>query len=159
MLKQLVKKEILEHLMSLRFAITCVLCLMVILSSLFVRGRDYTQASEDYFESVAMERTRMDTITEPWSLPWRGLRVYRQPNPLKIFVRGVDESNGGSVKINAHEPLQPVMQRLQNPSGYLFPSMDIVSFVGLIMSLMAIVFGYDAICGEKERGTLRLILS
>ena len=159
MLRQLVKKEILEHLMSLRFAITCVLCLMVILSSLFVRGRDYTQASEDYYESVAMERTRMDTIREPWSLPWGGLSVYRKPNPLKIFVRGVDESNGGSVKINAHEPLHPIMHRLQNPSGYLFPSMDIVSFVGLIMSLMAIVFGYDAICGEKQRGTLRLMLS
>ena len=57
MLKQLIKKEILEHLMSLRFAITCVLCLMVILSSLFVRGRDYTQASEDYYESVAMKKT------------------------------------------------------------------------------------------------------
>ncbi len=159
MLGQLIKKEILEHLMSLRFAITCVLCLMVILCSLFVRGRDYTQASDDYYESVAMERTRIDTIEEPWSLPWAGLSVYRKPNPLKIFVRGVDEANGGSVKINAHEPLQPIMQRLQNPSGYLFPSMDIVSFVGLVMSLMAIVFGYDAICGEKYRGTLRLMLS
>lgn len=159
MLGQLIKKEILEHLMSLRFAITCVLCLMVILCSLFVRGRDYTQANDDYYESVAMERTRIDTIEAPWSLPWAGLSIYRQPNPLKIFVRGVDESHGGSVKINAHEYLQPIMQRLQNPAGYLFPSMDIVSFVGLIMSLMAIVFGYDAICGEKDRGTLRLMLS
>ena len=29
----------------------------------------------------------------------------------------------------------------------------------LIFWLLAIVFGYDAICGEKERGTLRLMLS
>ena len=32
-------------------------------------------------------------------------------------------------------------------------------FVGVVMSLMAIVFGYDAICGEKELGTLRLMVS
>jgi len=41
----------------------------------------------------------------------------------------------------------------------LFQAIDLVAFVGLILSLMAVVFGYDAICGEKERGTLQLMFS
>ena len=54
MLRQLIKKEILEHLMSLRFAIACVLCLVVILCSIFVRGRDYSQVMDDYQQESAM---------------------------------------------------------------------------------------------------------
>ena len=39
---------------------------------------------------------------------------------------------------------------LPNPIVPLFPAMDIIVFAGIIMSLLAIVFGYDAVCGEKE---------
>ena len=62
MLGRLIKKEILEHLMSLRFAIACVLCLIVILSSLFVRCRDYAQVLDDCHQELAMERHRIDTM-------------------------------------------------------------------------------------------------
>lgn len=158
MLGQLIKKEILEHLMSLRFAIACLLCLMVVLSSLFVRCQDYSQVLDDFYQETAMEETRLNSIDRPWSLPWRGLTVYARPNPLKIFVRGVDDTNGLAVQIN-QDQCRPIVRDLQNTSVPLFPSIDLVTFVGLIMSLMAIVFGYDAICGEKDRGTLRLMLS
>ena len=159
MLGRLIKKEILEHLMSLRFAIACVLCLIVILTSLFVRGRDYGQVSADYHEESAMEKHRIEEIRWPWDLPWEGVRIHRRPNPLKIFVRGVTDANGGTVRVVSHERLQPVIRDVQNTALPLFPSIDLVAFVGLILSLMAIVFGYDAVCGEKERGTLRLMLS
>ena len=159
MLSQLIKKEILEHLMRLRFAIACVLCLIVILCSLFVRCQDYGQVLDDYHQESAMERQRVDSLNQPWSFPWEGITAYRRPNPLKVFVRGVEDTNGGAVRVSARQKLQPILRGLQNTAVPLFPPIDLVAFVGLIMSLMAIVFGYDAICGEKERGTLRLMLS
>ena len=56
MLWRLIKKEVLEHLMSLRFAIACVLCLVVVLGSLFVRSADYLMVRDDHDLQVFMAR-------------------------------------------------------------------------------------------------------
>jgi len=159
MLGHLIKKEILEHLMSLRFAIACVLCLMVILASLFVHLRDYGQVLADYNEESAMLNYRLENMREPWRLVWEGITINRPPNPLKVFVRGVGESYGAGMRVSGRYPVRPIIRDVQNTAVPLFPSVDLVTFVGLIMSLMALVFGYDLVCGEKQRGTLRLMLS
>ena len=159
MLGRLIKKEILEHLMSLRFAIACLLCLIVILCSLFIRCKDYNQSLDDYYQESAMEKHRINTWDHPWRFVWRGITFHRRPNPLKIFVRGTDDSYRQSTRVASKEQLREIIPDLSNTAVPLFPSIDLVVFVGLIMSLMAVVFGYDAICGEKERGTLRLMLS
>lgn len=159
MLGHLIKKEVLEHLMSLRFAIACVLCLIVILCSLFVRCRDYGQSLDDYHQESAAEKQKIERTRRPWHMVWGGVTVHRKPNPLKVFVRGMDDAYGGAVRVMSQDPVRPVVRGMQNTSVLLFPSMDLIAFVGMIMSLMAVVFGYDAVCGEKERGTLRLMLS
>ena len=159
MLLQLIKKEILEHLMSLRFAIACVLCMVVVLASLFVRCQDFGQTQDDYFEESNIAKQEVENWDHPWRVVWSGLTIHRRPNPLKIFVRGLDDSYGGATLVASKEALHPITRDLKNVAVPLFPPIDLVAFVGLIMSLMAIVFGYDAICGEKERGTLRLVLS
>jgi len=159
MLSHLIKKEVLEHLMSMRFAIACVLCLIVILCSLFIRSQDYNQVLDDYHQESAMEKHRVDAWDHPWHFVWQGVTIYRRPNPLKIFVRGLDDSYGQAVRVASKEQLWTIIRDLQNTAVPLFSPIDLVAFVGLIMSLMAVVFGYDAICGEKERGTLRLMLS
>jgi len=161
MLKEIIRKEILEHLMSLRFAIACVLCFVVVLCSLFVRLRDYNLVMDDYAENSAQARARLTSsrMDHPWDIVYRGLTVHQSPNPLKIFVRGVETANGISVHLTGHRPVQFFGTFLANPLVPLFPAMDMISFVGIIMSLLAIVFGYDAICGEKQHGTLRLMLS
>lgn len=159
MLLHIIRKEILEHLMSLRFAIACVLCFIVILASLFVRGQEYLLTMSDYREDAVGQRERVKSLDHPWQIVWRGLTVHQTPNPLKVFVRGVEEGNRISVTIDSHRPPQFVMEETRSPLMLLFPAMDLPNFVGVIMSLMAIVFGYNAICGEKEQGTLRLMLS
>lgn len=159
MLGQLVRKEILEHLMSLRFAIACSLCLLVVISGLFVRLQDYNQALDDYDTQVRMESKRLDSMRAPWDLDEQGVTVHARPNALKIFVRGISDRYTTSVRVNNASRLRPTIRGLLNPAVPLFPAMDLVAFVGLILSLMAVVFGYDAVSGEKERGTLRLMLS
>jgi ABC-type transport system involved in multi-copper enzyme maturation permease subunit len=159
MLLRIIRKEILEHMLSLRFAIACVLCFTVILASLFVRGAEYVIVGADYREESVAQKYEMEKLEHPWIIVWRGITVAQSPTPLKVFVRGTDEGNGISVRLNATQPPQLQTADERDPLTQLFQSMDLVNFVGIIMSLLAIVFGYDAICGEKERGTLRLMLS
>lgn len=68
MLSQLIKKEVLDHLMSLRFAIACVLCLVVVLCSLFVRCQDHVQVLDDYHQDSTMEKHEIVEWGHPWSL-------------------------------------------------------------------------------------------
>jgi len=159
MLLRLIRKEILEHLMSLRFAIACVLCVLVVVSSVYVRYQDYSQAMDDYNENSIIEKNEINKISEPWRIVWRGIVVRPRPNPLKIFVRGVEDANGLTVGVNSWRPLTLATTEKRDVLAPLFPAMDFNFFVGVIMSLMCIVFAYDAICGERESGTLRLMLS
>ena len=46
-----------------------------------------------------------------------------------------------------------------NPFLNLFTSIDIVLVFQGVLSLLALIFAYDALAGERERGTLRLVLT
>ena len=46
-----------------------------------------------------------------------------------------------------------------NPFRHLLASIDIVTVFQIFLSLLALVFAYDAIAGERENGTLHLILA
>ena len=49
------------------------------------------------------------------------------------------------------------MHGSDNPFMDMFASMDVVFILEVILSLMALIFAYDALAGEYERGTLRLV--
>ena len=50
-------------------------------------------------------------------------------------------------------------QRYRNPVLALFDSPDLGYVVNIVVSLLALMFVFDAICGEKERGTLKIVLA
>ena len=56
-------------------------------------------------------------------------------------------------------PLFHNLTFVHNPNRYFFSSLDFVFFVNIVGSLMAFAFTYDAISGEKQRGTLRLMMT
>ena len=159
MLGHLIKKEILEHLMSLRFSIATVLCLIVILCSLYVRGRQYLQNLDDYHQDTVATRTDMENERWPWRMAFGWKEVNLSPTPMKIFVRGIDRDNRVTMKIASNDTALEMLPDLVNTTEPLFPELDLVFFTGIIMSLLALIFGYDLVCGEKERGTLKLVLS
>ena len=130
MLIEIIRKEVLEHLMSLRFSIACVLCLLVMLGSLFVRVQDYQSVTVDYNENTSQARAELKEIRHPGHLLWRGLSVHQGPNPLKVFVRGLSDDNGMSLRLRASEPVQFSSGFMANPLLPLFPSMDVVYFCG-----------------------------
>ena len=47
----------------------------------------------------------------------------------------------------------------RNPLLSVFPSLDLIAVIEVVLSLLVIFLAYDSISGERERGTLRLVLS
>jgi ABC-type transport system involved in multi-copper enzyme maturation permease subunit len=159
MLFLIIRKEILEHLLSLRFAISCIVCFVVILSSVFVLTKDYKEELSDYRTNLVMHRNEVLGYENRWELTDRGIKVDKPLNVMRIFFRGVDRGNTATVQVSPRREPEFQAGYAGNPVIPLFPPIDLTFFIGTIMSLLAIAFSYDAISGEKEQGTLRLLLS
>ena len=156
MLAHLIRKELLEQLLSLRFAMACIICLVITLSSAVVLTRDYKEALADYRTNVVMHENELEESGDIWD---DGVVIDKPLSPMRIFVRGIDPRLVVSARIT-HEQ-QPIFEAEHevNPVSYLFPPVDMLFFIGIVMSLLALAFGYDAVSGEKESGTLKLLMS
>ena len=158
MLIHIIRKELLDQLMSLRFAIACVVCLLVFLLSSTVLTRDYREATSTYNMNRVMHRNELQQETDVWSLG-RGAMVDRPLNVMNILVRGLTPELTESIRVQAGSRLDFPDSYEQNPVIPLFPSVDYVFIVGIIMSLLALAFSYDSMSGERESGVLKLLMS
>ena len=158
MLFHLARKEFLDQMLSLRFAIACIVCLLVFLLSFGLMTKDYREAMSTYNMNKTMHRNEVLQITEVWRVS-DGLKVDRPLNALSILVRGVAGDLTESVQVQQGNRLQFSKAEEQNAVAALFPDVDFVFIVGIIMSLMALAFAYDAVSGERESGVLKLLMS
>ena len=56
MLSHLIRKELLDQLLSLRFSIACILCLVALLLSATVQARDYRETVSTYNMNAVVHR-------------------------------------------------------------------------------------------------------
>ena len=158
MLLHIVRKELLDQLLSLRFAIACGVCLLVFLLSSIVLTRDYREAMSTYNMNKVMHRNELQQRTQIWSLS-QGVTVDRPLNLMNTLVRGLSKELTESVRVQPGNRLDFPEGWEQNPVLPLFPAVDFVFIVGIIMSLLALAFSYDAVSGEAETGVLKLLMS
>lgn len=158
MLGHLIHKELLDQLLSLRFAIACALCLVALLLSAAVQARDYREAVSTFNMNQVVHR---DAVLKKGDMVQlrRGIEVDRPPNPLNVLVRGLAPRLTESVRVRSGGLIDFARTYERNPVIPLFPSVDFVFIVGVIMSLLALAFSYDAVSGEQESGVLKLLMS
>ncbi len=159
MLTVLIRRELLDNLMTFRFAAAVLIMLLLVVANTFVLIKDYERRLEAYNTALKTEDRRSQG-RKTYSAG--RLNVARPPNPLSIFNVGLDKRLGNEIWIS--HGFVPTLwdtgtYKLTNPLLNLFTSIDIVFIFEVVLSLMALIFAYDAIAGERERGTLRLVLT
>ncbi len=147
----LARKEVMEHVLSLRFVVCALMLGGLTAVSVFVMYRDYRVRMENHavLESRATPRAGEG-----------GVLAVVAPRPLSIFARGLDEVLDRGYTITAFRGIIP--HDRQTPSVSLFSLVaapDLLYVVKVMLSLVALLFAYDSVSGERERGTLRLVLS
>ena len=162
----LVRRELLDNLMTFRFAAAVVIMLLLVVANTVVLIKDYELRLADYNSAVETHRQELrlenKTYSDGMLSHWGTIMVDRPPNPLSIFNTGLDKRLGNEIRVsyiftptiwdaNKHEA--------NNPYFNILTSIDIVLIFQGILSLLALTFAYDAIAGEYEHGTLRLVLS
>ena len=89
-------------------------------------------------------------------------KVHRKPNPLSIFSVGAEKFGANMVNIELANPIWPGQTQKRgsdNPFLSIFWTVDVIFIFKILLSILTILFAYNTISGEKEDGTLRLVLS
>ena len=159
MLITLIRRELLDNLMTFRFAATTLITLLLVVANTAVLIEDYEGRLASYYTALETHRQQLQE-TKTYSAG--KVVVDRPPNPLSIFNVGLDKRLGNQVEVSY--ALVPTlwdaeMSGSDNPFLNIFNSIDIVFIFEVVLSLMALIFAYDALAGERERGTLRLVLT
>ena len=165
MLLTLIRRELLDNLMTFRFAAAVVIMLLLVVANTVVLIKDYELRLADYNTAVKTHRQELlqesKTYSDAMLGAW-GMHVDRPPNPLSIFNTGLDKRLGNEIRVSYI--FTPTIwdadkSEADNPLFNILTSIDIVLIFQGILSLLALIFAYDAIAGEYEHGTLRLVLS
>jgi ABC-type transport system involved in multi-copper enzyme maturation permease subunit len=145
MLRTLIAKEIRNNILSFRFLVSFVLLFAVVTVTALLLTGDYLKKQDEYARrQVEIERylksyahfNRIGNI----------LRPSQPPVPFQTLIRGLTSD----VNIEEFD---------DDPLPVMFPLIDLTFIVTILMSLIALIFSYDAVCGEKEDGTLKLVLA
>jgi ABC-type transport system involved in multi-copper enzyme maturation permease subunit len=171
------KKEMLSHLLSQRFAACTALAVVLIIANGMLTSQAYVQKKASYLTQNAVEDNKFHEIPiysalgkdQFMSVDGKIIvgkaapRALRPPRALEVFAQGVEQEVGQAVKVLLFEvPYQTeAIAPFQSGNPYLaiFASFDMVYIFQLVLCLLAILIASETVSGEKEDGTLRLMLT
>ncbi len=143
MIGTVARKEILANLLGYRFYVVILLSAVLVATSFFVMSRDLKGRLADH------QLIRPDPGAPIAVLP---------PHALSVFAKGLEESLTRSFEVSATGTDVRAGQASGNVIFGFFPAPDLVYLIKVVLSLVALLFGFDAVSREKEDGTLKLAL-
>ena len=148
-----IKKEIHDHILSARFAVSMILALIFLIGSTAMLAMDKTWAGRQLYTGYKLKDY---LYTNKYTWYW----MNRDLPTLRVLATGLDEelSLNANSEATAGPQFENNRQFVNNPNRYLFSQLDFVFFFNIVGSLLAFVFTYDTVSGEYRRGTLRLVL-
>ncbi len=158
MIKLLVEKEIRELIGSPKFVYTFIVSAVLILLAFYSGAVNHVQNVERWQAARAESLRQLDGVTD-W-LRVSEHRIFLPPQPLATLVSGISNDIGRNTSVAPRGEIATEDSRYnEEPLFAIFRFLDLEFIFQVVLSLFAILLGYDAISGEKQRGTLRLCLA
>ena len=168
MLWHIIRKEIVSHVLSLRFAVAFILMILLVFLSFFVSVNEYERNTNDYNERSRTHDRDLKQMLDQEDIrnSFRSLfdregRYDAIPvSPLSWIGQGLQPSYPSSLNTRRRFYTRSYsVDTLRNPLRGFLRIPDFVYIVNVVLSFLGILFMFDSVCGEKESGTLRLVLS
>ncbi len=160
----LIQKEIMLHIFSARFVALLLMCVLLIPLNFHINYRRYLQRQVDYQEAIKKENSK-DPADQPWAhgkTTEPNLEVSKlilKPTPLSVFATGLESIIPSYLGMTRNGIKTGDTVLSSAPIAFLFGHLDFVFVVSTVFSLLALLFTFDAVAGEKEAGTLRITLA
>ncbi len=145
MFSTIIRKEVLDVIQSKIFLVSLFFMLIISAICSFVLVNDFNEKNRENVEYSINHERLLNTIT-PGAMGGIWMTPVKPLPKLSMFFHGIANILG-----------LPSIDRDTVP--LLFPQTDFFLIIGFFMSLMAILFSFSAVSGEKEEGMLRAIFS
>ncbi len=162
-----IQREFVSNVLTSRFMIGFIVCLLSTAVAVFVQVGDYEKRLIGYNTAVR----EAETEAREWNL-YADIKpkAHRKPNPLGIFNVGTENDGANTIIVELAKPIfefvtfpiwfPPTQKRgSDNPFLAMFLTVDVVFIFKIVLSALAILFAYNTVSGEREDGTLKLVLS
>ena len=176
MLWHIVQRELFQQFNSLRFMFAILLIVFLMMLNAIGHIKQYKTRQIEYRQQVSASLERLKGNSDNlYNLVVRGPgELSKQPSKLAFCAQGSEDylptsvfgwsagwSRSGPYKVSG---LWRLMYDVSPPitATDIFPTflkIDWILIISIVLSFLALVFTFDAISGEVERGTLRLTLS
>ncbi len=131
-------------------------------TALFVGWQNYQTYEverEKYQQSVA-DKWVNQPDRHPHRVAHYGYIIFRPKSALSFFDSGVESFAGNSIFLEAHKQNSTNFSEARHSSGLLrFGELTPAMILQLLVPLLIFFLGFTAITGERENGTLPLLLS
>ena len=118
------------------------------------------EESQDYWKNTNENHSSLSKQTKRLcDVACYAQTVYRKPKSLALCAEGFEKYLPDRFRFNIFSMYSPGVRSGGDFDLGRFSDMDLVFIISLILSFVALVLTYDIICGEKEAGTLRLMLA
>ena len=174
MIWHIIKRELFDHINSLRFMLTVVILSALMVTNAVVHLRTHPKRVRNYSEKVTKSANELKSRTELYSLARKGPGdLYKRPSSLSFIADGGDaylpkntsngetwskSGQGGEVKSNWWLNYGTVNPDATDLRPYA-TKIDWVFIIIYLLSFIPLLFTFDALSGEREQGTLRLCLA
>jgi len=146
----IIKREILEHLQSLQFVILIVLSILLFSTNGWVTVKKHHERMTRYSDAVTQVAREPSTVQTS---------LFMHSNPLVLLADGGSEYQPPGYTLGPKGTLNTMPAGPENfkmPAG---PELDWAFIIKVVFSLYVLLLAFRGISGEKEAGTLRLVLS
>ncbi|RKU16398.1 hypothetical protein C6503_12280 [Candidatus Poribacteria bacterium] len=173
MLWHIVQRELFQQFNSLRFMFALLLIVFLMILNAIGHIKQYETRQIEYRQQVSTAVERLEKNSDNlYDLVVRGPgELSKQPSKLAFCAQGSEDYLPTSVlgwsagwERRGVSGLWRLMYDVSPPitGTDIFPTflkIDWILIISIVLSFLALVFTFDAISGEVERGTLRLTLS
>lgn len=172
MMWHIAKRELYDNFNNLRFALATVLLIGLMITNAIVYLREHPTRVQQYRDSVAESLEVLTARTDLYDIALNGPgNLYKQPAVLRFCAEGGESFlsefvDGGYWMWGYGEGFRDFWMLnypASNPNLLNIrpdvTKVDWVFIIGYVLSLLALLFTFDSVSGERERGTLRLMLA
>jgi ABC-2 type transport system permease protein len=162
MIKKIARKEFTEIWRDGRFRWSALIVFALLAVSLAIGWKNYSTVKREHDAANAESRRTWENQGQrnPHSAAHFGVYAFKPKMPLSLVDTGLDNFTGTNIWVEAHYQ-NPSRGRPIEDSTALqrFGELTAAGVLQLLMPLIIIFLTFDLFAGERERGTLRQVLS
>ncbi len=162
MILAIARKEFLDAWRDGRFRIAAAVVVVLLGVALLLAWQQVQRARTERAAATALERENWLNQGEKnsHSAGHYGVYVFKPLAPLSVFDRGLEPFVGTTVFLEAHRQNQAAFLPAQDATSMRrFGELTAAAGLQLLAPLLVILLTFGALAGERERGTLRQVLS